>query len=404
MSLRLTIRCNNPVEVGNHISRKEFENNMLNKADKSDKKPVDEPQVNIEKDENGLTIAKLENSSPFNVNRFMPTGRKLVDMKLGTPKILSTYLTDKNKYYIGMSGYKHNSIKKDWTGKKTLATYIYTPGNMILPNCVGYSRGRIYELLRGKCLPGQANGVGMYKVTPFNGSGLGPPMSVDDEKNPLHLTKLYLDKTGKYGIKDGIWGTGNANKDPVLPGCILSWAKKGGGPGHTAFVEAIFNYGKKTEYIVASEFWYANYSPGYGRVYIIKKHGPNGLYAYSGNYKDKPNIGYSPLCSFNGVSPVLYLDYKTPSKDQQEAYNAVTQAITNGNMPLAIGDKVKIQGYGNEKTNGDGGKINCLLGIGYVTKIGDSGLAYPYLVSSKVSGGKIIGYFTRSGLVRQTSY
>lgn len=92
------------------------------------------------------------------------------------------------------------------------------------------------------------------------------------------------------------------------------------------------------------------------------------------------------------------LSYESPSEEQKEAYDEIKKTLEE--EVIEAGEKVQIEQFGNEKSDGTGKKINRLLSVGYIKSVGASGLPFPYEVVDKKVHGKLIGYYSREGLYK----
>ena len=285
-----------------------------------------------------------------------------------------------------------------------------TPAYSVVPSCRGSARGRLQELLQQNHSKGLTNDY-------------NEPFSKTKNYEVYPGFKLWKDTEGEYGPKDGLWGSYSWD-DPInpqlLPGCIIRWDHIPGSSDHTAFVEAVYNIGKKDEYAIIS-----NSSFG---VYKIAKQNERGLltcikipkysgtastdkkmgyfwYLRSSNYW-KPKYLYTPLCNYdvtinNNITPVgkmISIDYTKPAEEQLANYEIIKAAIAANGVEIKAGNKVEIQWIGNLEKDGTGKKVNRLYGQGWVKKVHNSANAYPYEVVDKQTGGSLIAFYDRKSL------
>ena len=405
-------------------------------------KPATTTQTTLKSEGERLIYCEIKESAPFNEytkqirSKVSYSGYNLfIDANYKSLGIFSSIFTPDNLFFIRTDGKPRrgklygggiyygggsDDLKKAGESKgyakrtnKYYNNWLNTPKYSVIPNCLGNVRGRYQELQTKSSLNIKGSGGGNwindtdwpFKRTP---------------KFPINGIKMFWkDTNGTFGPKDGIWGMGKPEDGaPALPGAYIIWPKGGSNRtvAHPEFIEAVYNFGQPNEYIITQYSSYGNFDE---RLLTCKKRTKQGKnagknytnykYAHSATYYNAYFL-YTPLCfqyflesnptSSEGdlfVQPIE-LNYEQPSTEQVEAYEKIKEAIANSKGELKVGDKVEIQWIGNQKPGGDGKKVNRLFMVGYIKRIHDSGLAYPYEVLDRAKGGTLLGYFSRDGL------
>lgn len=252
----------------------------------------------------------------------------------------------------------------------------------VLPNCVGYMWGRVYELSKqyGTELP-TTDKLSVYNAKTAYGHN-------------MNRSDAYA--RGQY---------------PRL-GAVACYDSSSS--GHVAIVEKInFNDDGTIKNVKISEAAYKIYSFNFYTVY------PSNNYNYSPKYPSQGFV-YPPYCglfspdgkaSEQGLLPETIVVIESalarymqtwksqyskdnPGFDPAEPPTPPTPADSGG-TPIAVGNKIKVTGKGNTAKTGGGKEIDQ-IGMEYSLKSYHPGFPYPYRLGPK--DGRGVGYWSQNAI------
>lgn len=335
--------------------------------------------------------------------------------------IYTTVINSGNKYYIGdTSGVCYNNSDKINNRNiegvnalyyleclKSQALDRLTFGNekrSRLANCVGYARGRVFELW-GQLIDNKfiLSGDTGYVIPAYDNKVIQGDIYIPVKHGSgTHIPNTHAKNfTANWPRVDG-FGVGN---DPRV-GSIACWGSSK--YGHVAFVEAVMNRGLKDEYIIVSESgWSKTGAKNVAWTKKIAKNNYLGTYSYASGY-NLNGFCYTPLCQVfedlptaAAVSGPIVLAWDEVTIEDIEKMYTVNETLANTRVTkeLKVGDKVVVEWFGYKDPAADEKDISKRINIsgaeGKILKI-VNGKPYKYAIST--DGKNICGYFDRKAL------
>ena len=361
--------------------------------------------------DNGITHLHTGNKYYYRI------GSRIDGLEIGgnPPTGISNAIKINNEEVIGES----YGTKEKYSVIKQLAPPVaFSKGfyGITLANCVGYAHGRVREIW------GAAKDSGYIHKDPstnkyitINSNQIYGDL---DDGSLIPNTDAYT-FYDRWPSREGFTKTFPKSSDNLrpLPGDIICYSN-GNAAGHVAVVEAVFNRGKPDEYIIISHSKYKQ--PDNENIICTKQLKRNyklkgAPYGFGGNYKF---LGFlrSPVSQLSSMGSGCYYSESEEQESKLEIPIGITVeapkqtwveklkeankkalGLWNSSPELKTGDEVQVTWLGNTKSNG-AGKNKNLLGSTVKVKTINLTEKYPYGVT--LDGSKVIGYFTRDGLVK----
>lgn len=250
----------------------------------------------------------------------------------------------------------------------------------VLPNCVGYCWGRVYELSKqyGTELPTRST---------------LPPVNA---KNWLSSTKWATGTQPRLGAVI-CWGGGEYGHVGMVEKITLNddgTAVMSIGIGESAWLMYVFSYitrypGNNFDYSSKYKFQGFIYPP-YCSLFSADGHSQNNIIA-----KETILLVEEALARYMQVFKSNY-DAEDPGFDPEELPPKETPKDADGD-DVVVGGNVKVVGLGNTMKTGNGKEVDK-IGERFFLKTFRSGFPFPYGLAKDLESQKCIGWFSSSAI------